>query len=65
MKLYDIPKGSKLNLIDDKGEPFTAIFEHLDGMYSYCSVDGIGVVHLAGGTPLRKVGDAYEIVKDE
>ena len=66
MKLYEIPRGSKIRLkfhdqIEGEG---TAIltFHHPDGMYSYCTLDEGGhVVHLSVSTPLKKVGDLYEI----
>lgn len=70
MKLYDIPQGSKIKAEchNSKGEKIGdwITFDHLDGMYSYCTVDGApdgehNVVHLSGGTPLKKVGDHYEI----
>lgn len=62
LKLYDIPRESKLSLeIDGKYE--TVTFHNLDGMYSYCTVDtgpNQGkVCHLAAWTPLRKINDIY------
>lgn len=67
MKLYDIPKGSKIKekcynaekkLIGD-----VIIFDHIDGMYSYCTIEGTKeVIHLSASTPLKKVGQYYKII---
>lgn len=74
MKLYDIPQGSKIKLdvVNHAGEKIGEYitFHHLDGMYSYCTVDGVedskmNLVHLAAATPLVKVGDHYEIESKE
>lgn len=62
MKLHEIKKGSKLKLETDKGwEIF--IFDHLDGMYSYCysKVSKDKVIHLSASTPLKKEEDYYLI----
>ena len=68
-KLHEIPKGSKIKAecFNDKdvlmGDMIT--FHHLDGMFSYCTVDGVegehNVVHLNASTSLKKVGNHYEI----
>jgi hypothetical protein len=43
MKLYDVPRNSKI-LVD----PYGIIdFHHIDGMYSYCVDKHGNVVHLA------------------
>lgn len=61
LKLYEIPKESKI-----KGEYVDtatgqvigdmATFHHLDGMYSFCTIDGVeapnNVIHLSAVTPL-------------
>lgn len=61
MKLYDIPKGSKIKIAEG-----IITFHHLDGMYSYCTCDWVkegenNVAHISAATPLKKVGDYYEI----
>lgn len=68
MKLYDIPKGSRIKVetANDKGEKLGdfIIFHHLDGMYSYCTVEGTEeAVHLGASTELKlsEEGDYYEI----
>lgn len=42
MKLFDVPKGSRIRV---GGVELT--FHHLDGMYSYCTLDDGSVVHVA------------------
>ena len=69
MKLYDIPRGSKIkaetrNDKDEKVGDFIT-FHKLDGAYSYCTVDGLNennVCHLHATQELKKVGDYYELV---
>lgn len=60
MKLYEIPEGSKI-----KTEKGIITFHHIDGMYSFCTADGVtgnNIVHLNASTPLKKEGDYYEIL---
>ena len=60
MKLYDIPKGSK---IKDKRGWIT--FDHIDGIYSFCTVDWVespdNVCHISAWADLTKEGDHYII----
>jgi hypothetical protein len=61
VKLHQIPKGSKIKI--DEG---FITFHHIDGMYSYCTCDWVkenNVIHLSAVTPLKKVGDYYEIIE--
>lgn len=51
-KLYEIPRGSKIKCEVSDGSKFV-IFDHLDGMYSYCKTEQGGLVHLSASTPLR------------
>lgn len=71
MKLYDVPRGSKMSIsisMSPEG-PYAmreCTFHHIDGMYSYCTIDGEPdegrkAFHLSASTPMRKVGDHYEI----
>lgn len=64
MKLYDLKKGSKILVTASDGSTYV-IFDHLDGMYSYCKTEKGGVAHLSASTPLKKVGDHYEIDFEE
>jgi len=72
MKLTEIPKGSKIKAetTNDKGEKLGDFitFHHLDGMYSFCTVDGLekdNVCHLGNQQELKKVEgkDYYELVE--
>ena len=55
MKLYDVPRNSKIRVLGDIKIPPAAQnieeqevlnFSHVDGMYSYCTRDNGEVVHL-------------------
>lgn len=60
MFLLDIPEGSKImGECSDTGT--FIIFHHLDGMYSYCTTEKGGVVHLSAYTPIEKDGENYII----
>ena len=64
MKLYEIPKGSRIKTTLSSGKECFIQFLHLDGMYSYCVLedgDSDNVVHLSASTPLKQVGDYYII----
>lgn len=58
MKLYGIEKGSKIYI-----EDVVVIFDHLDGMYSYCydQNDKTKLLHLSASTPLEAYKDGYKI----
>lgn len=62
-KLYEIPRGSKIKLYAPNGDSEIATFHHLDGMYSYCTLEGGhgGTIHLSALTPLSDAGDYYVI----
>lgn len=59
MKLYEIPKGSKI--YSDLSDEIYLIFYHLDGLYSYCETEKGAVINLAGNTPLEIYKDGYKI----
>jgi len=60
MKLYDIPNGSKIVCDCSDGSTYIT-FNHIDGMYSHCTTEKGGTTHLGVSTPLKKVGDHYEL----
>lgn len=72
--LYDLPrdKGVKIKAEcrNEKNEVIGDMitFHHTDGMYSYCTVDGVegnkAVIHLSVMTPLKWTGEYYEIADD-
>lgn len=66
MKLYEIPKQSKIKLTianpeDPKGSEQVCLFHHIDGMYSYITTPSGAVVHLGASTELKLIGDIYEL----
>lgn len=68
IKLFNLPQrvkgGIKIHGFEVDGKETPLRFHHLDGMYSYCTVDGDEekVVHLNASTPLVELGnDEYKI----
>jgi len=59
-RLYNIPKGSKIYADVSDGSTYL-IFDHLDGMYSYCETEKGEEVHLSASTPLVAHEDGYKI----
>jgi hypothetical protein len=57
MKLYNVPKNTKIKIIDDEeGTVFN--FHHIDGMYSYCErASDNSVCHLAAWTEVEIVNE--------
>ena len=64
MKLYEIPNESKIKAEVSDGSKFIT-FHHIDGMYSYCTTEKGGTIHLSVSTPLKKVKDYYVIKEDK
>jgi hypothetical protein len=67
MKLYDLPKGARIKAetSDETGKLGDfIIFDHVDGMYSLCRIEGKPdkIVHLGATTELKKLKDHYVIV---
>lgn len=68
--LHQIPRGSSIKVTLKSGREVMATFHHLDGMYSYCTLNGNAdsAFHLSVMTPLRKFtgkeGDYYVIVEE-
>ena len=52
MKLYEIPKKSIIDCECDDGSTYIT-FNHLDGMYSHCTTEKGGTVHLGTHTELE------------
>lgn len=64
IKLYQLPRGSKIITECSDGSSYL-IFDHVDGMYSYCRTEKENTVHLSVWTPLRKLDTGeYTIEKD-
>lgn len=74
MKLYEIPRNSKI-LLSIRNDLEQALeyrdqmctFDHIDGMYSHITTPDGSVVHLSASAPVKKVDDHYELdeVEDE
>jgi hypothetical protein len=61
MKLYEVPKNTKVRLLEGFRAPYSpdpgmvVTFDHIDGMYSYCVTDAGEVVHPAAWTEVEIV----------
>lgn len=57
MKLYEVPNKTYVRIVDDGDlgymDPY--FFDHIDGMYSYCTSKDGCVVHLFCGTEVEIV----------
>lgn len=53
MKLYDVPRNTRVRVIEDGYE---VNFDHIDGAYSFCLDDDGQVVHIAAWTEVEIVG---------
>lgn len=64
--LYDLKRGDKIHAHTNRSQKNKEVvtFDHLDGMYSYCTLPDGEVVHLGASCPLVKVDDHYEIAFD-
>jgi hypothetical protein len=62
MPLYDVPRYSRVRI---DGGILEFEFDHIDGMYSYCTDDERNVVHLPAWTPVEIVreGPAKSVAK--
>lgn len=64
MKLHEIPRGSKIYEETSDGSSYL-IFNRLDGMYSHCTTEKGGTIHLSVITPLKQYKDGYRIDRKE
>ena len=65
MRLYELPGESKLVVPVNDGKDHEAVFHYIDGMYSLITLEDGTAVHLHANTTMVKVGDHYEIAKEE
>ena len=71
VKLYNLPrteKGIKIyGLKDTDDKEIIVLFYHIDGMYSYCKIEGTDkVVHLPATLQLIEMGnDEYKVLDEE
>lgn len=61
MRLHKLPRGAKIVAKGISDGSTYIVFDHVDGMYSYCKTEKGGVIHLSAMTPLKKVDDHYEL----
>ncbi len=62
IKLYDLPRGAKIYNECSDGSAYLT-FNNLDGMYSHCTTEKGGTIHLMAGTPLIEHEDGYKIAE--
>jgi hypothetical protein len=62
MKLYEIPNKSKIYEEVSDGSSYF-IYDHPDGMYSYCVSEKGGVCHLGLSQELEVFEDGYKFKK--
>lgn len=55
MKLYEVPRNTKIRVLEEGFEHQVLTFKHIDGMYSFCFNDKGQVVHLAAWTDVEIV----------
>lgn len=60
MMLHEIPRESKIYAALSDGSKYL-IYDHPDGMFSYCVSEKGGVVHLSLFSKLRKYKDGYRL----
>lgn len=63
MKLHEIPEKSKIYCEASDGSTYV-IYDHPDGMYSYCPTEKGGVVHIALMAELEKHEDGYKFKEE-
>lgn len=70
LKLYNLPQRVEGGIPiqgfkDENGNPIVVLFHHLDGMYSFCTIEGTDkAVHLSASTPLAYVDGEYHVQED-
>jgi len=55
MKLYEVPRKTKIKVLEEGYEGQILNFSHIDGMYSFCTNHKGEVVHLAAWTDVEIV----------
>ena len=63
MKLYELKRGSKI-YYECSDESTFLIFDHIDGMYSFCTTENSSIAHLRSSIELEPFNDGYRIVEE-
>lgn len=54
MKLYDVPRNTKIKVnLGFEGPPTELLFNHIDGMYSVCVMETGEIIHLMATTEVE------------
>lgn len=63
MKLYELPERQNIKLYIDNQ---IVIFDHIDGLYSYCWLekDKIKIVHIKNYLEFKKYKDGYKLKEE-
>jgi hypothetical protein len=56
MKLYNVPRNTKIMLSDG----VVLLFHHIDGMYSVCTDENGDIYHISASEEVEIVGDKDE-----
>ena len=73
-KLYEIPRHSPLRVTDSDGNIREATFHHIDGSYSYCTMDDEVLVpgkareqifHIQAWAPVAMVQGRWELQNED
>lgn len=56
MKLYDVPRNTRVRVLEGE-ERIEVLFDHIDGMYSYCKDKDGNIIHLAAWTEVEIVNE--------
>lgn len=64
LNLYELPEYQNIRLYVGDA---TVIFDHLDGLYSYCWIDGDKnkVVHINACARFKKYRNGYKLVEEK
>lgn len=60
MKLYELPRNTFIKYTNSAGEIFKILFDHIDGMYSYCTYQE-NVIHLSASEEVELWDDETDV----
>ena len=59
--LYDLPRGAKIKCEANDGSKYV-IFDHVDGIFSYCTTEKGGIAHISIGAKFILEDGVYVFV---